>query len=373
MFVAFVAIGITTVWLIGYASNPHLPPLDLLATAALLGVPLGGAMWLVAAWSGGPNRDERARIEAGLRAEHRVAKTLRRLPDGYVVVNSLALPRGGDVDHLVVGPTGIFVLETKAYTGEMVCEDGTWRRTKYGRRGGSYEGYIADPTTQTERLVGRINGLLRAGGCGHLRATGCIVFASDDATFDDTGSRVPAFSARELMQAIQIYPTGTHLRYEDVQQAVDAILAGVEERSGPQPRRRQTAQAVVEVAVALPVVLLLSMGVLGGYRIASAAMGVGAVAREAARAAAVAPDGGTASSRGVAHGQDTATEFGLRDVQVRVDVSDFGPGGTVRASAAYTVDLGDLPLVGWVRLPVQRRHAEPVDLYRSFSSAGGGR
>lgn len=68
-----------------------------------------------------------------------------------------------------------------------------------------------------------------------------------------------------------------------------------------------------------------------------------------------------------------ATEFGLRDVQVRVDVSDFGPGGTVRASAAYTVDLGDLPLVGWVRLPVQRRHAEPVDLYRSFSSAGGGR
>ncbi len=378
--VVLVVGGLTAGCTVAYLMNAA-APLRRIEEAGVSGAVLGFVIWWIACAVSRGDRDERARIQAGLEAEDRVVRTLaRQLPDGYVLINSLALPGSGDVDHIVIGQSGIFVLETKAYTGDMVCEDGTWSRTRYGRRGGCYDAFIGDPTRQVEQLVARINGLLRAGGCGDRCATGFIVFASDKAIFDDSGSRVPAFSVRELAEAVRIYPTGARLSDSDVERVMDAILTGVE-RAGRRPARRrgrrparvgQAGQAAVEAAVALPLVLLLTMGVLGGYRIAAAAMGVGAVAREAARAAAVAPDAATASSRGMAHGLDTAVGLGLRGVQLTVDARKFGPGGTVWASAAYTVELGDLPLVGWVRMPVQRQHAAPVDVYRQFAPGGGG-
>jgi len=378
--VVLVVGGFAAACTVAYLMNAG-APLRRLEEAGVGGAVLGFGIWWIACAVSGGDRDERARIQAGLAAEDRVVRTLaRQLPNGYVLINSLALPGSGDVDHIVIGQSGIFVLETKAYTGEMVCEDGTWSRTKYGRRGGSYDAFIGDPTSQVEQLATRINGMLRAGGCGDRCATGFIVFASDKAVFDDTGSRVPAFSIRDLAEAVRIYPKGARLSDSDVERVTDAILTGVElavrrpaRWRGRRPARvGQAGQAAVEVAVALPVVLLLTMGVLGGYRIAAAAMGVGAVAREAARAAAVAPDAATASSRAMAHGLDTAVGLGLRGVQLTVDARNFGPGGTVRANAAYTVELGDLPLVGWVRMPVQRQHAEPVDVYRQFAPGGGG-
>ncbi len=371
-------VGVVLTWVVVAAGNPQAvgrATLEVLRPVAPIGAVLGVLVWLVSRRLGGPDPDERARVQAGLRAEERVARTLaERLPKGYVLINNLPLRRGGDVDHLVVGPRGIFVLETKAHGGELVCgADGTWHRTKYGRGGGAYDAYIGDPTAQTERLVRRINGLLRAGGCRDLAASGAIIFASEDAVVDDSGSRVPAFCLRDVLGVLGAATTH-HLGPGDVDRAVRAVLAGSEQPAQRQARRpnqlrRKPGQAAVEVAVALPTVLMLTVGVLGGYRVASTAMAVGAVAREAARAAAVAPDAGTASSRGVAHGQDTAAGLGLRGVHVTVDARDFGPGGTVRASAAYTVELGDLPLVGWAHLPVQRQHAEPVDLYRGFAAS----
>ena len=37
----------------------------------------------------------------------------RELPDEYVLINGLALPRGaGGIDHLVIGPNGVFLLKS---------------------------------------------------------------------------------------------------------------------------------------------------------------------------------------------------------------------------------------------------------------------
>src|SRR5205823_4975822 len=67
-----------------------------------------------------PGTPERAAQQMlGLRGEQHVSALLARdLPDDYVLINGLALPRaGGDIDHLVIGPTGVFVLETKTMAG----------------------------------------------------------------------------------------------------------------------------------------------------------------------------------------------------------------------------------------------------------------
>lgn len=136
----------------------------------------------------------------------------------------------------------------------------------------------------------------------------------------------------------------------------------------------QRGQALVETALVLPLLLVLAFGVIGVGRVTQARMGVDAVAREAARSAALASDPGNALSQGTARGQAVAAGYGLTNgsLQLAVNVGQFDPGGEVQASAGYTVSFGDLPLLGWAQLTVRSTHAERIDLYRSRWTAGSG-
>jgi hypothetical protein len=52
---------------------------------------------------------------------------LKKLPKEFVVFNDVILPeRYGNIDHVVVGPTGIFVIETKNYTGSYTVDGDDW-------------------------------------------------------------------------------------------------------------------------------------------------------------------------------------------------------------------------------------------------------
>jgi hypothetical protein len=65
---------------------------------------------------------EQARTwQRGAHGERRTARLLDRLTrDGFVVFHDLAVP-GSDanVDHLVIGPTGLFVIDSKQWTGHV--------------------------------------------------------------------------------------------------------------------------------------------------------------------------------------------------------------------------------------------------------------
>jgi hypothetical protein len=63
----------------------------------------------------------------GKMGESAVTRALCRLPDEYVLLNDLMLPDGkGNVDHLVIGPSGLFVIETKNYSGNVKCDRDDW-------------------------------------------------------------------------------------------------------------------------------------------------------------------------------------------------------------------------------------------------------
>jgi hypothetical protein len=57
----------------------------------------------------------------GAAGERRTARWLGRLPhDGYVVLHDLALPGSpANVDHLVIGPSGVFVIDSKQWSGQV--------------------------------------------------------------------------------------------------------------------------------------------------------------------------------------------------------------------------------------------------------------
>jgi hypothetical protein len=95
------------------AAQAGLPPAGLvgLAVAALVG------------WRLRFRPSEQARTwQRGAAGERRTARLLERLTrDGYVVFHDLAVPgnTSANVDHLVIGPTGVFVVDSKQWTGSV--------------------------------------------------------------------------------------------------------------------------------------------------------------------------------------------------------------------------------------------------------------
>jgi hypothetical protein len=65
---------------------------------------------------------ERANWQRGANGEDMVAHELERFPEEFKVINDLTTPFG-NLDHVVVGPTGVFILETKNWRG-VVRADG---------------------------------------------------------------------------------------------------------------------------------------------------------------------------------------------------------------------------------------------------------
>jgi hypothetical protein len=59
--------------------------------------------------------------QRGVAGERRTARLLDRLTgDGYVVFHDLAVPGSpANVDHLVIGPSGVFVIDSKQWTGSV--------------------------------------------------------------------------------------------------------------------------------------------------------------------------------------------------------------------------------------------------------------
>ena len=58
------------------------------------------------------------RLRRGISGEEAVADALAGLPSSYWVLHGVATGHG-DVDHVVIGPTGVFALETKAWDGKF--------------------------------------------------------------------------------------------------------------------------------------------------------------------------------------------------------------------------------------------------------------
>jgi hypothetical protein len=65
---------------------------------------------------------ERVYLQRGATGEALVSAILQNFPDEFYVTNNLSTPFG-DLDHVVVGPTGVFVLDTNNWRG-VVGPDG---------------------------------------------------------------------------------------------------------------------------------------------------------------------------------------------------------------------------------------------------------
>ena len=129
-----------------------LAPFGALAAASIAALALssGGhaavatALSLGAAWVALVYRAEifhlndRARnYVTGLQSERIVQRRLRQLEERCLVEHDVGLPRGGNIDHVVCGPTGVFAIETKTNwyrEGDLTVARGRakWLSTQLG-------------------------------------------------------------------------------------------------------------------------------------------------------------------------------------------------------------------------------------------------
>jgi hypothetical protein len=75
---------------------------------------------------------EHDKLQKGLNGELTVAYELDRLPDGWLIIND-SLIGGSQIDHIAVGPTGVFCLETKNWNNAACDENGVWYRFHLGQ------------------------------------------------------------------------------------------------------------------------------------------------------------------------------------------------------------------------------------------------
>ncbi len=101
---------------------------------------------MVTVW--GPKRTTEAWAK-GAKGERATGTALDTLPKGFVALHDLKMPGSrGNIDHLVIGPTGAFTVETKNYANTVVLKRG--RAYSAGR---SLDGVVAQATRQASAMT----------------------------------------------------------------------------------------------------------------------------------------------------------------------------------------------------------------------------
>jgi hypothetical protein len=132
----------------------------------------------------------------GWAGEKLVVKMLgSRLSDDYFLLNDLHLSLGGgDIDHIVLGPSGVFVLETKNWRGEVTCCGDEWHRA--GR-----PNFKSSPSLQVKRNTAKIKQILdsiQSLRSLNVEVEGLVVFTNNHSTLHLNSPTVPVLKVAQL-------------------------------------------------------------------------------------------------------------------------------------------------------------------------------
>jgi Flp pilus assembly protein TadG len=126
-------------------------------------------------------------------------------------------------------------------------------------------------------------------------------------------------------------------------------------------------QALLELAVCAPVVMLLTLSAVAGGQVIDARAGLDAATNAAAAAAARAPDAASAERSARARFQSMVASYPLSSAYLSLSVGKFGRTDVVSATASGTVDVSWAALVLPSRLMLESHCTIPIESWRSRS------
>lgn len=130
-------------------------------------------------------------LKAGLEGEHCSGDIFAGLPDSYTVVPNVQLrsSRGmAEIDHLIVGDNGIFVVETKNYRGALTgnVSDRSLMKRKVSPGGIVDQRTVKNPAIQVLRQIGILKEVLARHGI-HRRIEGLVYYSNPDLEYQVYG------------------------------------------------------------------------------------------------------------------------------------------------------------------------------------------
>lgn len=151
----------------------------------------------------------------GRQGEKRVTRLLgSNLSDDYYLINDLHLQGSrGDIDHILLAPNGIFVLETKNWRGKITCNGDKWHRTGKGELPSS-------PSRQVKWNVSRIR--LIIDNTPALRTLkiwveGIVILTNKHAVFDINSPTVTILGLDQLLKYIKTHESTSRLSREQLE------------------------------------------------------------------------------------------------------------------------------------------------------------
>lgn len=156
---------------------------------------------------------------SGADGEEAVVRVLNNLDSSFRVVHDVVLP--GDrqnIDHVVIGPSGVWVIETKNHNGIIRCYNDKWSRKKVGRRGTVYDASMGNPSKQAKRNAVVLKNWLESQkiDVGYISAV--VVFANDDAELNVVKPAVDVVPASGLLG---LFSNGSQARLG--QEKIDSV------------------------------------------------------------------------------------------------------------------------------------------------------
>lgn len=135
--------------------------------------------------------------QIGAEGEHEVSELLKSLPQDYHEISDVIIPTKygtTQIDHVVVSPYGIFVIETKNYSGWIFGSNNSkkWKQTF---KTGSH--YFYNPIKQNWAHIYALSELLNL----YIKSFKPVVVFSDEATLN-VESTTPVINMHELKSHI---------------------------------------------------------------------------------------------------------------------------------------------------------------------------
>lgn len=142
--------------------------------------------------------------QKGLEGEKDVVETLQSLDDSYYLINDIVLDsERGNIDHIVLGPAGIIVIETKNFEGQIGCDGDNWYYPKY---------QISSISKQAKR-----NALLVKRLTGVNFVQPLLVFTSSNVELRLNSPTIPALRLPDLCDFIKNKKTNTRFTNRELE------------------------------------------------------------------------------------------------------------------------------------------------------------
>jgi len=160
----------------------------------------------------------------GAVGEETIAAHLNALGLPYRVIHDVVLPdMRGNIDRIVLGPNGVFVIETKNHNGFVTCNGDSWTQRKVGQLGTPYLGKIGCPSRQVKRYAITLRDFIRDKTNKDIYVNGIVVFTNREVKLRINNPTVSVLRPDTLCQFVETYPSNRILSDDELRTLESAI------------------------------------------------------------------------------------------------------------------------------------------------------